>query len=288
LSLVKAGEIQVTGSIHASDLNAPLIYMYRNIQTRVDDIISELRTLSSAFNEIKVRNVVGRKARDKIVVAETREDALESQEAYYYWVRAKYNALCASGTATENSDVAVSAMLIFLNKTCFRGVYRENAERQFNVPFGNYAACSIFSDHHLREMSRLIQDVHFHVRDCSVSLELVKLAEHSDDFVYLDPPYMPTDGKKGFVDYTTGKFDGRQHAALFEKIRGLNGARMLLSNSDSPIVQSYFPQEGGYQTHVLAQCKRAIHSINPSATASEVLITNVQNDDTVGYHWSSI
>jgi DNA adenine methylase len=159
-------------------------------------------------------------------------------------------------------------MFIFLNKTCFRGVFRVGPHG-FNVPYGHYAQPEIINRDHLEEIHLLIQPVVFACSDFSTALDIVE----SDDYVYLDPPYAP-ETVTSFVGYTENGFNLDQHRNLFRCVHGLtqDERKVLLSNADVTLVREAFAS-GAYEvTSIL--CKRSIHSKNPESKAKEVLIKN--------------
>lgn len=256
LSHVKNGQIRIYGKIHASDLNANLIGLYKNIQSNPDGLIEEVKKLSDKFASCH-GTTINRKAA-------TIEEALTSPESYYFWIRARFNAF----SKEERSSMPASAMLLFMNKTCFRGVYREGP-KGFNVPFGNYKNPSILDEDHIKSVSALIQDVVFTA--CSFSDSLSNIA--SGDFVYLDPPYAP-ENDKSFVSYTSDGFNLDHHGKLFELCSNMQtkNVKMLMSNAEVKLVKDAFPSPP-YTTKIIS-CRRAIHSKEPDARTNEVLITN--------------
>lgn len=221
---------RVLGNVYASDINPALVSLYQNLQTDPDAVIVELRKLMTA-----------------------------SHESYYYQVRTQFNSLA------DKSTPQASAMFLFLNKTCFRGVYREGPNG-FNVPFGHYKNPCILDEDHLRSVSRLIQGVVFRTRSFQESLVDVQ----AGDFVYLDPPYAP-DSPNSFVSYTASGFSAKDHQTLFKTVRSLP-SHFLMSNSDTALVRDAF--SGPEYTVDTVLCKRTINSKNPNATANELLITN--------------
>jgi DNA adenine methylase len=196
--------------------------------------------------------------------AKSLEEALTSPESYYFWIRSQFNAL----SREERTSVTASAMLLFMNKTCFRGVYREGP-KGFNVPFGNYKNPSILDEEHIKTVSALFQDVEFSC--CGFQDALAKVT--TGDFVYLDPPYAP-ETDTSFVSYTADGFTMENHRQLFQLCADLKpkNVRMLLSNAEVKLVKDTFPSPA-FTTKIIS-CRRAIHSKEPDARTNEVLITN--------------
>ena len=142
LSYVKSGIIKIQGNIYAYDLNEPLIYIYKNIQSRHNELYDILQTIITDFNECGNGEI----NRTSTNIAE----AKIAKENYYYWIRSEYNKLCL----TDKKSILGSAMFIFLNKTCFRGIFRVGP-KGFNVPYGHYKNPEIINKEHLEEMQRI-------------------------------------------------------------------------------------------------------------------------------------
>lgn len=256
LSYIEYGRIKVSGTIYAGDINHALIGLYKNIQSHPEEFIREVNRLTLQF-----RNITGDTIHRK---PSTLQEAYTSQESFYYWIRSQYNQL----SFDEKTGLKASAMLLFMNKTCFRGLYRESTNG-FNVPYGNYKNPSILDEEHIRRVSTLIKNVVF----ISTSYEYMLEMAMSGDFVYLDPPYVP-DTQKSFVSYTADGFTLDHHKTLFRTCHLMckNGIKMLLSNADVELVNDSFPSST--YTKIEIVCKRAIHSKKPNTTAMELLITN--------------
>jgi DNA adenine methylase len=256
LSYKKNGSIQVTGKIYASDLNSNLIGLYKNIQKQHEELIAKVKEITNQYEKCKGTEV-NRKPT-------TLEQAMTSPESYYYWIRSRFNAL----SKEQRMSVDGSAMMLFMNKTCFRGVYREGPNG-FNVPFGNYKNPGILEEAHLREVSTLINDVEFNVAAFTDSLAKVS----SGDFVYLDPPYAP-ETDTSFVSYTSDGFTADNHKALFQLCSDMEkkGVKFLMSNAEVKLVRDSFPFPK-YTTKIIS-CRRAIHSKKPETKTNEVLIRN--------------
>ena len=256
LSYVRSGIIKIHGNIYAYDLNEPLIYIYKNIQTHHNELYDTLQTIITDFNECG--NGTINRAPTNI------EEAKIAKENYYYWIRSEYNKLCLN----DKKGILGSAMFIFLNKTCFRGVFRIGP-KGFNVPYGHYNNPEIINKEHLEEIHNLIQNVVFECRDFNTSLTNVE----PNDFVYLDPPYAP-ETDTSFVGYTENGFNTENHNNLFKLIHILTDTnkKMMLSNADVSLVRENFTNEKYNTISIL--CKRSINSKNPDAKAKEVIIKN--------------
>ena len=256
LSYVKSGYIKIHGNIYAYDLNEPLIYIYKNIQTCHKELYETLQTIITDFNECE-NGEINRKPTN---IAE----AKIAKENYYYWIRSEYNKL----SLTDKKSILGSAMFIFLNKTCFRGIFRVGPNG-FNVPYGHYKNPEIINKAHLEEIHNLIQNVVFECCDFNKSLTIVE----QNDFVYLDPPYAP-EKNTSFVGYTENGFNIENHNNLFKLIHILTDTnkKIMLSNADVSLVRENFTNEKYNTFSVL--CKRSINSKNPQAKANEVIIKN--------------
>jgi DNA adenine methylase len=258
LSYVKSGIIKIHGNIYAYDLNEPLIYIYKNIQTHHTELYDTLQTIIMDFKEC------GDGAINRVPT--NLEQAKIAKENYYYWIRSEYNKLCLN----DKKGILGSAMFIFLNKTCFRGVFRVGP-KGFNVPYGHYNNLEIINKEHLEEIHNLIQNVVFECRDFNNSLSIVE----PNDFVYLDPPYAP-ETNTSFVGYTENGFNIESHNNLFKLIHILTDTnkKIMLSNADVSLVRENFTNEKYTILSIL--CKRSINSKNPDAKAKEVIIKNYE------------
>lgn len=249
LAVLSSDTIKVTGKIYASDLNEKLIMLYKHIQQEPELVISETKSLISEYSKCNGTTVNRKPA--------SLEEGKTSKESYYYWIRSQFN----------KTDVTTgpkkAAMFLFLNKTCFRGMYREGPNG-FNVPYGNYKSPTIIEESHILKVSGLIKNVVFTTQSFQKSLENIS----HGDFVYLDPPYAP-ETSKSFVGYTSDGFGIDNHNLLFKLCKEMN-LQFLMSNADVPLVRNAFDN---YDIKVIS-CRRAINSKNPESKTNEVLITN--------------
>jgi DNA adenine methylase len=256
LSKIRSQQIILHGSIFASDTNPVLISLYSHLQDHPDTLIESLTRLVASY--------VRAGAHQPQMVyrgPKTPEEGATSQESFYYWIRSRFNAL----QTEEKLGVEAAAMFLFLNKTCFRGLYREGPNG-FNVPFGHYTNPSIFTAAHLHAVSELIQGVTFAWQDVHASL----LGVGRDDFIYLDPPYAP-ETATSFVGYTAEGFSLSMHQTLFTRLKNLSQTKFLLSNADVPLVTNSFGE--GYHKKVVG-ARRTINSKKPETLTKEVLIWN--------------
>jgi len=259
LYFIKKGNILVKGKIYAYDANESLICLYKDIQSNHESLYETLKIIIKEYEECKeCHGVKNRKPKDII-------QAKKSKESYYYWIRSEYNKLVK---ANENS-LEKSAMFIFLNKTCWRGVFRIGPNG-FNVPYGNYESPEIVNKEHLEKISILIKDVIFQC--CDYKESMLNITEKCD-FAYLDPPYA-SENDKGFVKYTENGFSLENHLNLFKLCNNLTieNKNFMLSNADVKIVRENFTNEKYEIIPIL--CKRSINSKNPESKAKEVLIKN--------------
>jgi len=252
LQNVEEKKIKLTGSINAYDINETLINLYINIQKKSDDVLTEIKKIISIFTDLNGTEI-NRSPK-------TLTEAKSSQESFYYWIRSNFNKLKKED---KNSPLG-TAYFIFLNKTCFRGVYREGPNG-FNVPFGHYNNPEIINDEHIYSISKLIKNVNFVHSDFAKSFTCIKDI-NNNDFIYLDPPYAP-ENDKSFVGYTANGFNLEQHELLFSLSKKY---KFLMSNADVDLVKNSFTDKK--YTIKIISCKRSINSKNPESKTNEVLI----------------
>ena len=268
LSCIANGTITVAGEIYASDINTTLIGLYQNIQANPHAVIAEVRQL---MEEAAVAAAVAAECATQPTnaaavnrKASTLQEAQTSPESYYFWVRSRFNTL----SKEDRMTIPASALFLFMNKTCFRGLYREGPHG-FNVPYGNYKNPAILDEEHILHISALVKNVVFSV--CLFPDAFSRVV--AGDFMYIDPPYAP-ETSKSFVSYTSDGFKLADHNTLFAHCAELKEKKvsLLLSNADVTIVRDAFPSPL-YSTTVIS-CRRAIHSKEPDSRTNEVLITN--------------
>ena len=189
----------------------------------------------------------------------------DERAEFYYVIRAK-RAAC---------DVGGAARLIFLNKTCFNGLYRVNSRGQFNVPHGRYTNPTICDQENLRAVSKALQGVELMVSDFAAAPKYAA----TGDFVYFDPPYVPLSETSNFTAYTKSEFGPDEQRRLAETASRLarQGASVALSNSSHPDVASLYAGAVFQMSEV--EARRAINS-DPQARSPvrEYLIATAQSN----------
>src|ERR671923_2018210 len=182
---------------------------------------------------------------------------------YYYAIR--------NIETNQLDSIESAARLIYLNKTCFNGLYRVNSKGQFNVPFGDYYNPSIFNKNTLFQASQLLQDVHLQV----MTFEKVLDFAEKDDFVYFDPPYIPLSKTSSFTRYSKSDFSMNEQKRLSEVFRTLDsrGCFVMLCNSDHPLTRELYRDYK--KNFVKVRAKRMINSVGSKRGAiNELVVTN--------------
>ena len=186
---------------------------------------------------------------------------------YYYEVRRL--------ESTRLDSVSRAARMIYLNKTCFNGLYRVNSKGQFNVPYGDYNNPSIFDRNTLIQASQMLQDVDLRVMTFDKVLDFAG----KDDFVYFDPPYIPLSKTSSFTRYSKSEFSIKEQNQLSEVFRALDsrGCFVMLSNSDHSLTRELYR---GYDKNiVIVRAKRKINSVGSKrGQINEIVVTNYLTD----------
>jgi len=222
LSFKYDNRIKIYGSINAYDLNRDLINLYKDIQSNKEELFEFVDKYIKEYDSILGTQI------DRYPSNIT--EALTSKESYYYWMRQKYNSI-------NKDSVEKSALFLIINRTCFKGIYREGPNG-FNVPYGHpQKTPHIFTKEELDDISNLIKHVNFYHMDFKKS---IKKPEDSD-FVYLDPPYAPKEDKP-FVKDNKYDFDLKSHKKLFKLTKNLDirNIKFIMSNSKVELVLKSF------------------------------------------------
>jgi DNA adenine methylase len=220
-----------------SDLNSDLVLAYTTIRDRIDALIISLKNHEKNYQK--------------------------NSESYYYSMR----------ESNPRSAIEKTSRLIFLNRTCFNGLYRVNNKGKFNVPLGKYSNPNIVNEENLRAVSHMLQSsrISINCRDFEAVLRDAK----KGDLVYFDPPYQPVSSTANFTSYTNKDFTYDDLTRLAELCLKLNsrGCKVLLSNSDSKEVADIFSKNPWKITKI--EANRSINSNSKKRTGHfELLIKN--------------
>lgn len=213
------------------DINEELINTYEVIKKDVENLIKELKKLKKLHNK------------------ET-----------YYKVRAEDPKLL--------SPLTRATRFIYLNKTCFNGLYRVNSKGQFNVPIGSYKNPLICPEEDLREISKLLKNV----KIINASFEECLKYAKKGDFVYFDPPYYPLK-KSSFTTYTKDNFLEKEQEQLKEVFSKLDkkGCKVMLSNSDTKFIKNLYKD---YNIYIVKATRMINCDGKNRGKINEIVVTN--------------
>lgn len=237
--------------VYISDKNLELINTYKSIRDNVDILIKSLKEMEEQYIPLDTEN---------------RKD-------YYYKKREEYNSLKIN---SEVNNIEKAVLFIFLNKTCFNGLYRVNKKGEFNVPMGAYKKPKICDEENLKNVSLTLRNVKIVYADYRKSEKFID----GKTFVYIDPPYRPLNITSSFTSYTENDFNDKEQIELAEYINVLNkkGAKIVISNSDpknNDIDDNFFDKL--YKNYNINRVK-ATRMLNSNASLrgaiNELLITN--------------
>lgn len=240
-----------------NDYNVELIMTYQTIRDQVDGLIKILQNMEHEFLE----------------------KDLADREKMFYKIREEFNheKKIIDYSNVSEDIVSHSAKLIFLNKTCFNGLYRLNSKGAYNVPFGDNKNPTICDVENLKNVCEALQGVTL------VHGDFEELTQHidKDTFVYMDPPYRPLSGTSSFNNYAKAPFNDESQKRLacwFDELASKKGATLMLSNSDPKNSDSNDDFFDLLYKNYNIQRVSASRSINSKGTSrgviSELLITN--------------
>ncbi len=192
--------------VYISDINAELINTYVIVREHIDELVKLLIKYQNEYVPL-----------DK-----------DNRKNYYIEKRNRFNDIKVNGNETGNIEKA--ALMIFLNKTCFNGLYRVNRKGLFNVPMGAYKNPLICDEKNLRAVSEKLQNVKIVCGDYKKSDDFID----ENTFVYFDPPYRPLTETASFTAYTENLFDDEKQIELANFVKRISdkGAMVVVSNSD--------------------------------------------------------
>ncbi len=238
------------------DVNDDLINCYNAVKRDVEGLIQQLHEFQDQFLPLEE----------------------SGQKEFFLDVRRQFNKHKPLSYATEKPDIDTATRLLFLNRTCFNGLYRVNRKGQFNVPFGRYKNPRICAPHLLREAAALLEQTEIicgHFQDSAAFID-------EKTFVYFDPPYRPLSATASFTSYAKEDFGEKDQIRLAQFCREIDqkGAKFLLSNSDP---KNEDPNDTFFEEHYQKygfhiEKVKAARAINCKASGrgkiNELLITN--------------
>ena len=235
-----------------NDINADLINTYRQIQNNVENLIHCLESYQNMFLKADI----------------------QERKLIFYKKRERFN--CLKSYLTDKNDLERASLFIFLNKTCFNGLYRVNRKGMFNVPIGAYKNPVICDDENLHHVSKALQNVIIRCGDYRQCYDFID----SNTFVYIDPPYRPLTLTASFTSYSESGFNDKEQILLEKFVESLSvkGATVLISNSDPKNIDNndnFFDEL--YQNYHIDRvfAKRMINSCGSNRGAvRELLISN--------------
>lgn len=241
--------------IYAFDINKNLINCYNIIKDKVESLLLELKKLEEEYLKL--------------------DD--ENRKEYYYDIRKKYNSI---NIENEKEALEKTTYFIFLNKTCFNGLYRENRRGQFNVPIGKYKNPTICDEKNLIELSKLIKNVTFINGDYRESYKYIE----ENTFIYFDPPYRPINKTSSFTSYSKEDFNDENQKELGEYFRKINdnnsNVKLMLSNSNpknNNEKDDFFEQiYNGFKINEIKANRMINSNKEKRGKISELLITNYE------------
>ena len=236
-----------------NDINAELMSTYAHIRDNVESLIAMLSGLQAKY----------------------RSQSADENKTFFYEKRSRYNQIKLNGSESESLEKA--ALFIFLNKTCFNGLYRVNSKGLFNVPFNNARNPLLCDAENLRECARLLQNVEMTAGDYSQCEPFI------DDktFVYIDPPYRPLTQTAAFTSYSEGGFSDKEQIALGDFITRISGrdAKVLASNSDpknTDVSDTFFDDlYAAFRIERVSAARMINADAKKRGAVSELLISNI-------------
>lgn len=225
---------------HLNDSNKTLVFAYKYIKNNPQKLISKLTKLQDAYYK-----------KDEV-----------AREDFYYAIRGRFNEL-------SDEKLEKSAYLIFLNKTCYNGMYRENSKGHFNVPFGRYKNPKILNEENLLAISRVLKNVTLTSLDFEGAIKKAK----KGDFVYFDPPYYPLNSTSSFTRYSEKDFLKKEQIKLKKVFTELDkrGVFVMLSNSYTNFIHKLYKD---YKQKIVIANRMINCKANGRGKIKELIILN--------------
>ncbi len=237
------------------DINPELVITYNVIKNNVEELIVGLKQISEKYKKL----------------------SKEEQAEFYYKIRDEYNSFDKSVDANkyDSSFIRRACLTIFLNRTCFNGLFRVNSKKLFNVPMGKYSNPTICDEENLINVSKALQNATILQADFSVIEQYV----NKDTFIYFDPPYRPISKTSAFNSYSDGEFNDNEQKRLKEifDVCSSKGALEMLSNSDPTnyVADPFFDDlYSDYNIHRINATRIINSNASKRGEIRELLITN--------------
>jgi DNA adenine methylase len=225
-------------NIYISDINKELIDTYKIVRDDVENLITKLK-------EYKLNH-------------------LSEGKNYYTKIR--------SLNLDNLSKLDKAARFIYLNKTCFNGLYRVNSKNEFNVPMGDYKNPDIVQEKKLKIVSKLLKTATIE----NISFEKIVDVAKKNDFIYFDPPYYPINGN-GFTSYTKNNFLEKDQKLLKEVFKKLDkkGCLLMLSNSNTDFIKDLYKE---YNINLVDANRMINCNGKDRGKIKEIIVRNYKND----------
>ncbi len=223
-----------------NDINKKLIIAYKQIQQNPDKLISELKKIESKYKKLLP----------------------EEQKEYFYSIRKKYN-------EEKLNDIIISSYLIFLNKTCFNGMYRENSKGGYNIPFGDQRNPTICNEENIINVSSCLKDTEINNLPFEEAIKKCK----KGDFIYFDPPYYPTNITSSFTSYNKDYFGSIEQEKLRDIFVELDkkGCFVMLSNSDTEFIKNLYKD---FNINYIYAARSINSKASKRGKIKEIVVTN--------------
>lgn len=194
---------------YINDINEVLMSAYKNIKSHLPQVLKHLKELASAYENF------------------TEED----KKFMFYDIRKKFNQI-------DNKEISKTAYLIFLNKTSYNGMYRENSKGEYNIPYGKYKNPLIYDKENLTIVSKTLKDTTI----SSFPFEIAVDEATKGDFIYFDPPYYPINKTSNFTSYSENGFNEFDQLKLKQVVdeKTAKGVKIMLSNSYTPFIRTLY------------------------------------------------
>lgn len=246
---------------YLSDINKDLILTYQVIQQRPNDLLDFLEQYQKDYDQTE------QEKRNDLFLAVRKHFNLQRFEINY--------------KKLSDNWISRAAQFIFLNKTCFNGLFRLNSKGEFNVPYGKYKTAMIFDEPNILAVSKVLQNADIQQANYSSCFDKV----NENTFVYFDPPYRPISQTASFTTYTGSEFKDKEQlqlAQFFQKLDREKGAKLMLSNSDpkneNPEDDFFEKAFSGYNIFRVSAGRAINCNGDKRGKINELLITNYPHE----------